>query len=121
MKTISHPLFIVIASMYLVYYALKHSGIVLPLFFTNYFADLVSVFVLNTIALFCVRKLFGRPNFELSLTMITSSFLLTSLFFEVILPRQSSYYVADVIDVFCYLISALTYYLWRKLGYSKGY
>lgn len=116
MKTISHPLFLVIAGLYLTYYTLKHSGVALPEFVTNYFADLTSLFLINTIALFGLRKLFRSPKLELSLGMIGASFVLISLFFEVIFPRQATYYVADAIDILCYAISATAYFFWRKWG-----
>jgi branched-subunit amino acid ABC-type transport system permease component len=120
MKTISHPLFLVLAGLYMTYYTLKHSGVALPELITNYFADLTSLFLINTIALFALRKLFRRPELELSLGMIGISFVLISLFFEVIFPRQENYYIADWNDVLCYFISATVYFLWRKSPKGAG-
>jgi hypothetical protein len=116
MKTISHPLFLVVAGLYLTYYILKHSGVVLPEFVTNYLADLSSLFLINTITLFLLRKLFRSSKLELSLGMIGASFVLISLFFEVIFPQHAAYYVADANDILCYAISATAYFFWRKSG-----
>ena len=120
MKTISHPLFLFVSGLYLTYYFLKHSGVVLPEIITNYFADLTSLFLINTIALFGLRKLFRRPELELSLGMIGISFIFISLFFEVILPQQENYYIADWKDVLCYFISASVYFLWRNSAKGEG-
>ncbi|WP_123776013.1 hypothetical protein [Brumimicrobium aurantiacum] len=114
MKTITHPYFIVSALIYLVYYGLKQTDIQLPIFISNYLADLLSVFLVNTFVLWCIRKVQKRPEYELSTSMVFLSVVLFSVFFEIYLPNQNTKHVADVWDILCYLISGISYVLWRK-------
>lgn len=114
MRTISHPLFIVLAVAYFTYFVLKHFLISLPETVTSYFADLVSLFLINTFILFVMRKRFRNPEFELPISMVTLSLILISVVFEVVQPAISKNYVADPIDIVCYAISAISYIFWRR-------
>jgi branched-subunit amino acid ABC-type transport system permease component len=116
MKTIGHTIFLVAFFTYLMYYVLKHLGTEMPVLITSYLADLLSLFLINTLVLFVLRKIYSRPNLELSVGMIIISFVLITVLFEVIQPMKDNYFVADPIDILCYLISASIYYLWRKVG-----
>ncbi|MGM0477928.1 MAG: hypothetical protein ACQERC_01810 [Bacteroidota bacterium] len=114
MRTIGHPLFIAFFLLYVVYYLLKHAGVVLPSFITSYLADLLSLFIINTIALFFLRKWYGIPDYELHNGMVLLSFIIITLVFEVIQPAVGDYAVFDPYDILCYAVSATGYLLWRK-------
>lgn len=116
MKTIGHPLFILLLLAYVVYYVLKHLQIPMPELITNYFADLLSLFLINTFVLFLIRKIVTEPTFELSPGMVVISLVLITVIFEIIQPAVNSYFVADPIDVICYGLSATLYLIWRKTG-----
>lgn len=115
MKTITHPLFIVLAALYALYYGLKQTDMVFPLFISNYLADLLSIFLVNTFTLWCIRKIKHRPNLELPIPLILMSIVMFSVFFEFILPLKSPVYVYDPWDILCYFISGVGYILWRKI------
>jgi len=119
MKTIGHPIFLVVFSIYIMYYILKHLGTEMPVLITSYLADLLSLFLINTLVLFVLRKIYSSPNLELSVGMIIISLILITLIFEVIQPMKDEYFVADPIDILCYLTSATLYYFWRKAGTSN--
>lgn len=119
MKTVSHPIFIIVLLVYLTYYILKHTGFEMPALITSYLADILSLFLINTLVLFILRKIYSKPNLELSVGMIVISIILITLIFEVIQPMINEYFVADPIDLLCYLISGSLYYVWRKSGYSN--
>src|SRR5690554_7644742 len=93
MKTISHPLFLVLATCYAVYYGLKQTDLVLPVFITSYLADLLSIFLVNTFALWIIRKMKNSPKLELPIAMVFLSVIMFSVFFEFFLPQQSPQYV----------------------------
>ena len=116
MKTITHPLFIVLASVYVVYYGLKQTDVVFPVLVSNYLADLLSIFLVNTFALAVIRKIKRAPLLELPVAMVILSVVMFSVFFEFILPQQNPIYVYDPWDIFCYAISGEGYVLWRKIG-----
>lgn len=118
MKTINHPLFITLFSVYLLYYVVKQTPLELPLFITNYLADLLSLFIVNTIALWIIRKAKSLPNYELPWWMVLTSVLLFSFYFEWYLPKMSTTYIADKWDVLCYFLSGIGFFTWRKY-YSK--
>lgn len=114
MKTISHPLFIVLALIYVVYYSLKQTDFVFPVFISNYLADLLSIFLVNTFTLWSIRKIKNRPNLELPPHLVLLSVVMFSIFFEFVLPLKSPIYVYDPWDILCYTISGAVYVLWRK-------
>ncbi len=118
MKTIGHPLFLVVFFIYLTYYILKHMGIEMPVFITGYLADLLSLFLINTLVLFLLRKIYTRPNLELNIGMVAISFVLITVIFEVLQPMNDNYFIADPIDILCYFASASIYFVWRKVGAS---
>lgn len=114
MKTITHPLFIVLALIYISYYGLKQTEIVFPLFISNYLADLLSIFLVNTFALAIIRKVQNKPKLEFSPFLVLLSVVMFSLFFELYLPTKSNVYIQDPWDVLCYFISGGMYVFWRK-------
>lgn len=116
MKTITHPLFIVLALIYAVYYGLKQTDLVFPVLISNYLADLLSIFLVNTFALWAIRKIKKSPQLELPVSLVLLSVVMFTLFFEFILPQQSPIYVYDPWDVLCYAISGAAYIVWRKTG-----
>src|SRR5690554_7454267 len=78
MKTISHPLFLVLATCYAVYYGLKQTDVVLPVFITSYLADLLSIFLVNTFALWIIRKMKNSPKLEVPIAMVFLSVIMRS-------------------------------------------
>lgn len=114
MKTITHPFFIILGLVYAVYYGLKQTDFVFPLLISNYLADLLSIFLVNTFTLWSVRKIKNKPSVELPIYLVFLSIVMFSIFFEFILPNKSSNYVYDFWDIVCYAISGAGYILWRK-------
>lgn len=114
MKTIKHPFFIVIYAIYLSYYIIKQTDLSVPVFVSSYLADLLCIIIVNTFALWLIRKIKNLPHYEFSIGTVSLSMLLFSVYFEVVLPQVNSYHVADVWDILCYLISGFVYLFWRK-------
>ncbi|HLV41294.1 MAG TPA: hypothetical protein VKY37_03355, partial [Brumimicrobium sp.] len=113
MRTITHPLFIILAIIYVVYYGLKQTDFVFPVLVSSYLADLLCIFLVNTFALWFLRKIKRTPHLELPVSMVLLSVIMFSVFFEYILPQQSTLYIYDPWDIFCYFISGTVYVLWR--------
>ena len=114
MKTIRHPLFLYVLASYVIYYLLKQMRLPMPELITSYYADLVSLFIINTAVLFVLRKAYCKPNYELPIVMVGFSLLAITLIFEWIQPKWSSHMVADPLDIVFYAVSAFSYVVWRK-------
>jgi hypothetical protein len=115
MKTITHPLFIVLALIYAVYYGLKQTDFIFPVFISNYLADLLSIFLVNTFTLWSLRKIKKRPSLELPIYLVILCIVMFALFFEFILPQKNPMHVYDIWDILCYLISGVAYIFWRRV------
>lgn len=120
MKTITHPLFIFLAFIYVLYYILKQTDIVFPVLISNYLADVLSIFLVNTFALWVIRKIKNQPQLEFHPFLVLLSVLMFSLFFEVMLPFQSPVYIYDPWDILCYFISGMAYILWRRTAIATS-
>jgi len=80
MKTITHPQFLFLASINLVYYSLKQTDVVFPELISNYLADLLRIFLINTVILFIIRKLKNKPRFELPSILVWIGILMATVF-----------------------------------------
>lgn len=114
MKTVSHPLFLSVFSIYFVYYLLKIFSVQMPEIATSYLADLLSLFIVNTIILWFLRLIKSNKKLELKTAKVIVSFVLFSVFFEFYLPAVKDYYQKDYWDILCYAISAFGFLLWRR-------
>jgi hypothetical protein len=114
MKTISHPLFLSIFFIYMVYYTLKTLSFPIPEIVTSYLADLLSLFIVNTAVLYLIRLIKANKSLELKPEMILISFLLFTGFFEFYLPVVNKYYHRDYLDIVCYAISSFGFIFWRR-------
>ncbi|MDX1650914.1 MAG: hypothetical protein R3277_00360 [Brumimicrobium sp.] len=95
------------------YYLLKVTGTPLPEVITSYLSDLLSLFIVNTVALSLIRKIKGNDHIELSVPVITFGFITFTVFFEYVMPRTDPYYIHDTMDVLCYGMSSLAFLVWR--------
>ena len=86
----------------------------MPEFVTSYLADLLSLFIVNTVVLWGIRLVKSNKKLELQPEMIIISFVLFAGFFEFYLPAVNEYYHRDYLDIACYAIGALGFILWRR-------
>ena len=114
MKTVSHPLFLGIFFIYLFYYSLKMWQIQMPEFITSYLADLLSLFIVNTVVLWLIRLIKSNNSLEIKPGMVIISVVLFSVFFEFYLPAVNDYYHRDYLDIACYTLSGSGYVMWRR-------
>lgn len=86
----------------------------MPEIVTSYLADLLSLFIVNTVVLWVVRQVKSKENLELKPEMVVLSFILFAVFFELYLPAVNEYYHRDYLDIACYAIGAFGFILWRR-------
>ena len=75
-----------------------------------YFNDLVCIPVIAGISLLCLNLIF-KNIYRLSIFQVAFIVIYVSVMFEFILPRFDVRVTADLIDVFCYQIGGLVYYI----------
>lgn len=114
MKTVYHPLFLCIFFIYLIYYTLKMLQIQMPELVTSYLADLLSLFIVNTVVLRLIRLVQSNNSLEIKPRMVIISIVLFSGFFEFYLPAVNDYYHRDYLDIACYSISGFGFIMWRE-------
>lgn len=99
-------------AVYLILFLFKKTGIYLPIV-SDYLADLIALpFTLITSDTFMRRIL--KKKWEISLIPMLVAVVYFSLVFEVWMPKVSSNYTADIIDVFCYLTGGIIFLLMKK-------
>ena len=117
MRKILYP-FIFLGIIGISVYVMQKCGIRLPVFVNNHLNDLLIV----PINLFAVQMLWGILNGTtvfLRFSIVASSVLFYSIFFEFILPQFNSRYTADGWDVLCYVAGGVLFYLYQHVAISK--
>ena len=79
----------------------------------NYLLDLLCMPIVLEICAFSMRLIFGRPM-QISKAQVVIAVLYTSLWFEVILPKQRTGFYGDAIDVFLYALGAFAWFYLRR-------
>jgi hypothetical protein len=109
-------------SYFLVRVLKKQPGIDLPLFFKNYYTDLIFIPVGLGFG-YLVVKLLKRPNeVKIPVGIIIAQVIFNSIVFEYYLPNYASNskgYTADPWDVVMYVLGGLIFWAWCRMIESK--
>lgn len=79
----------------------------------SYLDDLVVMPIVLTGATVILRVATRNANFNVDVGMIVLAFFMFTVIFEFILPRFSTEYTSDYLDILCYGIGAVLYYFFR--------
>jgi hypothetical protein len=101
--------FITISCIYAVLVVIKYFQIPVNQYVRSYFADLLCLPILLSLATFFLQKMRLDKHFQLTTKMIFFVWLYVSIVFEVILPHFSIRYTADIWDVVAYAIGAIVF------------
>ncbi|GAA3933076.1 hypothetical protein GCM10022406_17210 [Hymenobacter algoricola] len=109
-----HPLFLAFAALYaLVGYSRQWGPLPLPSALNAYLADVACLPLQLTLALVLLRRwYFRRPGFVLPASWIISSWLVTAVWFELLLPPLKATATADPLDVLAYALGGLIFGRW---------
>jgi hypothetical protein len=109
-----HPLLLAFAAAYaLVLYNRFVAPGLLPPLLTSHLADLACLPLELTLVLVLLRRFyFRRPDFVLPGAWIFSTWLVTSVWFELLLPHWRSVATADLLDVLAYALGGLSFARW---------
>lgn len=101
---------------YLILFALKKSGVYIPLV-SDYLADLIALPFSLGVANVLMKKL-STKKFEIGILPMIVAVIYFSLVFEVWMPQVSPLYTADVWDVVCYLIGGIVFLIFNRKSKS---
>jgi hypothetical protein len=77
----------------------------------SYLDDLLAIPVILGITLQIYRKIHPKKDaFSFTRIQILVAIIYVSVVFELILPRFSGTYTADIFDVFCYFVGGIYFY-----------
>lgn len=95
-------------------YLCQISGVSLPSWINNYVNDFLTLPIVLSVSLFIVRKLKKDSSIILPLTLIILVASLYSVYFELYLPKVTTRYTQDPIDVILYFLGGFAYYKVNK-------
>ncbi len=109
-----YPLLSSLLVLYAVHLVLKFGRVPVPMFFSHYFADLLCMPLLLSVAVLVMRWVRADAGLHLSGAMILVATLYVSLVFECVLPLFFQRYTADVWDVLMYGVGGGLFYVFQK-------
>ncbi|QJX48860.1 hypothetical protein HMJ29_18875 [Hymenobacter taeanensis] len=120
-RELRHPIFLVGTGLYIVVAMYKYGGPVaaqwpvLPRLLRAYLGDALALPLELTLMLYAMRHwYFRRPEFVLPTSWIFSFWLVTSVWFEGILPHYDARATADPLDVVAYALGGLIFWRWMN-------
>lgn len=114
-RELRHPLFLGLAALYLFSLINRHwHWLPLPAFVNSHLADFLYLPLELTVLLWFMRRIYFRqPRFVLPGAWVLSTFLVSAVWFEGIVPRLPAYAAtADPFDVLAYALGGLLYWRW---------
>jgi len=109
-----YPLLSLLWALYTVHLVLKFGQVPVPTFFSHYFADLLCMPLLLSVALLVMRWVRADADLYLSRAMILVATLYVGLVFECVLPLFFQRYTADVWDVVMYGVGGELFCFFQK-------
>lgn len=120
-RELRHPLFLVGTALYLGTALYKTGGPLvarwppLPPLLRHHLADVLALPLLLSLELWGLRRLYFRqPAFVLPTSWIISSWVVTSVWFEAVLPRFDARATADPLDALAYALGGLIFWRWMN-------
>ncbi|MCC9041667.1 hypothetical protein LNQ81_02980 [Myroides sp. M-43] len=110
MRVLRHWTFVAMALVGMLIYILQRLGIPLPSIINNYLNDMLSIPITLFIILGVVRTWRGKA-YLLSVPMIISVVAYYAIYFEYYLPMYHPRYTADILDIGCYSLGGIIFYL----------
>ena len=102
-EILANPLFWISVLLFGVNYGLESQGIFIP-YVHQWMDDVLCLPVVLTLTTVLMNILLPMPGWRAGWRETLAAVLFFGLFFELILPRVSSLYTADLIDVFAYAL-----------------
>ncbi|MFT7155025.1 MAG: hypothetical protein ACI8Q1_000024 [Parvicella sp.] len=91
----------------------------LPAALDNYFTDVLCIPLVLGSTLVVLQKLKKDSNLILTALQIVTTVVYFSIVFEWLLPEYNAIYTGDDLDVVCYAVGGIAFYLIQMLHISK--
>lgn len=98
----------------IIYQTLFYCNVPMPIFITSYLKDFLCIPIIATLGLHVVWFLKKDKSIRLNAFTLISLVLMYSIYFEYFLPKHSNFYVADWLDIICYSLGGLIFYILQK-------
>jgi len=105
--------FILGLAIWLGIFSLRKNGVIIP-FVNDHLTDLITIPMYCYLIQYIMNGFLGY-NWKPDLKFIITSTVYLSLLFEVICPRISTIFTADIVDVIAYSIGGFLYYRFNKI------
>ena len=104
-----------LAAVYVVQLSIKFKFSNGHVWISSHLADVICLPLMLLLAQSIIRKLKGNQELRLGVKHILFTWIYVSMVFEWLLPKFSSKYTADFLDVFYYLMGGLLFYAMQHI------
>lgn len=111
--------FILFVLIFILFEALKFTGVNFPEWTTSYLNDLLCMPIILTICLKMVHYLTKNRSIKISIAQALTLTFLYAIYFELILPQFVDRYTADLVDVLLYFSGATLFLFLQESGNMK--
>ncbi len=108
-----HPQIIGLGFLYLLIQVGRKIGLFLPELANNYLTDILCMPILLSLTLMILRLVKKNNQLWFDAYKISFALLYVSFVFEWWLPKSSTQYTSDFIDVLCYAVGSLVFYFYQ--------
>ena len=107
------------SSIAIVIFAMQKLGFYLPEIINNYLNDLLCLPLVLGAIIYLIRKLKKDKSFQFPFLFIVLMAAYYSAYFEYYLPKSTTRYTSDLVDVVLYFAGAFLFYGYQKLEIFK--
>lgn len=95
-------------------YLLQFFNVKLPLLVNNYLNDFLIIPIVLSLSLLVLRLIRKDSSFTISISIILYVFFFYSVFFEYYMPKISTRYTSDMVDVLLYFLGGVWFWVLQK-------
>lgn len=100
-------------------YLLQFFNVKLPLSINNYLNDFLIIPIVLSLSLLVLRLIRKDSSFTISIAIILYVFFFYSVFFEYYMPKISTRYTSDIVDVLMYFFGSVWFWILQKKNRNK--
>ncbi len=114
------PFFIMAFLLYMSVYFARFVGFILPEIINSYLTDILCMPLVLSLSCLIVRRIKMDPMIKLTFGQIMGMTIFYAWYFEWFLPQRSISYTADWVDVICYFLGSIIFWLKIQPHYLRA-